>query len=92
MFCRFGNRADHLMKDPRKLDCGFSACLACIQEDLRLNANGRICCICGEIHVIADANRLDTDKKPVVNIEERIQYLMDDFLSRLRASFDSLQG
>ncbi len=91
IFCKFGDKGDHLLKNPHKLACGSNACLVCIKEELRNNANGTINCICNQKHQITDINTLEIERQPLICIENNIKHLMNEFLDKLEQSLDGLK-
>jgi hypothetical protein len=91
-FCKFGSSGNHLIKNPRTLDCGINACLACIQEELRANANGRINCACNQKHTIADVNKLAIGKSLLIHFEENLKNLFDEFVTKLQVDLNDLKG
>ena len=87
------NSSYHIINDPRILDCGHSACLACIVQ-LRDTDKNLKCNYCNSLHKIPlDTNKLTVNK----NLQTFIKYnfkqnLNQNFLKQFEDSMTSLEG
>ena len=93
VLCRIDKNDAHILREPRVLPCGNTACLDCIQR--RLEKTGNLNCefeTCQQAHQIKSAKNLPTNVTTENALRDNCRTLIDFLLAKLQKSIQDLRG
>lgn len=91
--CKIDRNNWHMLKSPKILPCGNSACLSCIQKEL--NRTGRFACnfdSCKSIHQISDPIKLIDNIMFEEVLKDNMWILIDEFCTKIKRQFNVVKG
>lgn len=93
VMCKLEKEDHHVLKDPKVLPCGNTACLECIEKNVDINSNF-LCKFndCNEIHTILNAEKLPVNVLAENAIRDNRRTITEYLINKLQRSMNELRG